>query len=79
LIGLRPAAVHEGTLRPAFEIAAEASALEALMKRSADTPMALAGACLVRLPSDPSRRPSFHPESSLPALPPPQPRRHPAS
>jgi len=42
-------AVREGTLRPAFEIADEASALESLMTRYADTPMSLADACLVRL------------------------------
>ncbi len=42
-------AVRQGTLRPALEIADEAAALEVLMKRYADTPMALADACLVRL------------------------------
>lgn len=51
--GGRPAAilraVHEGILRVALEVSAEAIALETLMKRYADTPMSLADACLVRL------------------------------
>jgi uncharacterized protein len=41
--------VSDGTLRPAFDIADEAAALETLMSRYADTPMSLADACLVRL------------------------------
>ncbi len=41
--------VRTGTLQVPFEIGDEAGALETLMKRYADTPMALADACLVRL------------------------------
>ncbi len=41
--------VNDGTLRPAFEVAREAAALETLIFRYADTPMSLADACLVRL------------------------------
>jgi uncharacterized protein len=41
--------VNDGTLRPVFDISDEAAALETLMSRYADTPMSLAGACLVRL------------------------------
>ena len=32
-----------------LDVAAEAAAVESLMRRYADTPMSLAGACLVRL------------------------------
>ncbi len=42
-------AVKIGLLKPSFEIGEESGALETLMKRYADTPMALADACLVRL------------------------------
>jgi uncharacterized protein len=42
-------AVGRGILKPSFEIADEAAALETLMTRYADTPMSLADACLVRL------------------------------
>ncbi|MFN7560155.1 MAG: type II toxin-antitoxin system VapC family toxin [Prosthecobacter sp.] len=42
-------AVRRGILKPSFEIADEAAALETLMSRYADTPMSLADACLVRL------------------------------
>jgi predicted nucleic acid-binding protein len=41
--------VRTGVLQVPFEIGDEATALEVLMKRYADTPMALADACLVRL------------------------------
>lgn len=41
--------VRTGVLQIPFEIGDEAAALEVLMKRYADTPMALADACLVRL------------------------------
>jgi uncharacterized protein len=42
-------AVKEGILRVDFAVAAEAAALESLMKGYADVPMSLADACLVRL------------------------------
>lgn len=42
-------AVRRGILKPSFELADEAAALETLMSRYADTPMSLADACLVRL------------------------------
>lgn len=42
-------AVRRGIVKPLFEIADEAAALETLMSRYADTPMSLADACLVRL------------------------------
>ena len=42
-------AVRSGFLKVDFEITNEAAALEVLMKRYADRPMALADACLVRL------------------------------
>lgn len=41
--------VGSGFLKVDFSVAGEAAALEVLMKRYADTPMALADACLVRL------------------------------
>jgi len=41
--------VQAGVLEVALALGAEAAALEALMRRYADTPMSLADACLVRL------------------------------
>jgi predicted nucleic acid-binding protein len=43
------AKVRSGILQMPFAIADEASSIETLMKRYADTPMSLADACLVRL------------------------------
>jgi predicted nucleic acid-binding protein len=42
-------AVHSGYLQVEFQISHEASSLDVLMTRYADTPMSLADACLVRL------------------------------
>lgn len=41
--------VRQGALVIGLDVAAEAAAVEALMRRYADTPMSLADACLVRL------------------------------
>jgi len=41
--------VQAGVIEVALEIKTESAALEALMRRYADTPMSLADACLVRL------------------------------
>lgn len=41
--------VRQGALVIGLDVAGEAGALESLMQRYADTPMSLAGACLVRL------------------------------
>lgn len=42
-------AVRAGFLKVGFQITDEVAAVEALMRRYTDTPMSLAGACLVRL------------------------------